>query len=106
MSQHRFYGSDTNGTSVLVTMGYDRPLDYVFMTVEARNGLMLYSNLADPDADDCQNVRYFEGVLKEMNLAVPETMFLEVEKDQQNRAGNRTLRHFLSRPPTDGALEP
>lgn len=50
MSQHRFSGTDKNGISILVTMGYDRPLDYVFMTVEARNGFVLYSNLADPVA--------------------------------------------------------
>ena len=106
MSHHRYNGKDEAGTPVYVLMGYDRPLDYVFMTVEARNGLMLYSNLADPDAEDCQNVRYFEGVLKEMNLAVPETMFREVERDQKARAGNRTLLHFLSRAPADGALEP
>lgn len=106
MSQHRYFGGDESSSPVVVTMGYDRPLDYVFMTVQASNGVMLYSNLADPNAEDCQDVRYFESVLNEMNIAVPETMFHEVEKDQMNRAGNRTLRHFLSRPPTDGALEP
>ena len=106
MSQHRYFGGDESNRPVVVTMGYDRPLDYVFMTVEARNGLMLYSNLADPNAQDCQDVRYFQNVLNEMNIIVPETMFTEVESDQMNRAGNRTLLHFLSRAPADGALEP
>lgn len=41
-----------------------------------------------------------------MNIVVPETMFAEVKKDQQNRAGNRSVLHSLNRPPIDHGHKP
>ena len=37
MSQHIFEATDAQGEPVIVTMGYDRPLNYVFCTVIAPN---------------------------------------------------------------------
>ena len=33
MSQHRYSTKSKDGKEVMVTLGYDRPLDYVFCTV-------------------------------------------------------------------------
>ena len=90
MSQHIYQ----TAAPVLVTLGYDRPLDYVFCTIMTPSGAVLYSNLDDEDAGtSCKNVEYFRDVLEELGLSVPETMFAEVKRDQTNRAGNRVVSH-------------
>jgi hypothetical protein len=48
MSQHFFETTTLDGVEVTVIMGYDLPLDYVFLLVEDPNGEMLYSHLSDP----------------------------------------------------------
>jgi hypothetical protein len=53
MSQHFFETTTADGVEVTVIIGYDRPLDYVFMMVEDPNGEMLYSNLTDPMPGSC-----------------------------------------------------
>jgi hypothetical protein len=69
-------------------MGYDRPLDYVFCTVE-RQGRMVYSNLSDPGAGTgCQSVDYYRFVLERLGITVPEAMFAAVTEDQKTKAGN------------------
>jgi hypothetical protein len=71
-----------------VAMGYDRPLDYVFCTVE-RQGRMVYSNLSDPVAGTaCQSVDYYRFVLERLGITVPEAMFAAVAEDQKTKAGN------------------
>jgi hypothetical protein len=90
MSQHIYQTT----APVLVTLGYDRPLDYVFCTIMTPSGAVLYSNLDDDNAgSSCQDVEYFRGVLEELGLMVPETMFAEVQRDQSNKVGNRVVRH-------------
>ena len=90
MSQHIFRTT----LAVEVTLGYDRPLDYVFCTVAAPAGEILYSNLNDDGAGTtCQDVQYFREKLAAFGLSVPESMWAEVECDQWNRVGNRTVEH-------------
>jgi hypothetical protein len=94
MSQHTFSSKDAHGTVVTVTLGYDRPLDYVFCTVEAENGDIIYSNLDDDEAGtEQQNVDYYEAVLRDLGIQVPESMFREVNSDQAARVGNRVVVH-------------
>lgn len=66
MSQHKHTTRTKDGKEVTVTLGYDRPLDYVFYTViqdsketdEAED--ILYSNLSDDNAGThLQEVDYF-----------------------------------------------
>jgi hypothetical protein len=88
MSQH-IYESD----NARVVLGYDRPLDYVFCTVE-RGGEVIYSNLSDADAGtEQQDVRYYRSVLDRLGVTVPEEMFATVESDQRAKVGNRVVYH-------------
>lgn len=94
MSQHIFHTKTASGEGATVTMGYDRPLDYVFCTVVAENGNILYSNLDDEHAGTHQkDVEYFRPVLAKLGFPVPESMYREVVSDQDQRIGNRVLVH-------------
>src|SRR6266851_10254528 len=94
MSQHLFQSTDTKGEPLTVTLGYDRPLDYVFCTVAAENGDVVYSNLDDEDAGiDQQDVDYYRAVLQNLGVRVPESMFREVRSDQLGCVGNRVVVH-------------
>ena len=96
MSQHVFRTTSLNGDPVTVTLGYDRPLDYVFCLVQDPHGECLYSNLADPDAGtEQQSVDYFRPVLVGLGIAVPSQIFVEVESDQLNAVGNRWVDHTV-----------
>jgi hypothetical protein len=76
-----------------VVLGYDRPLDYVFCTVE-RGGEVIYSNLSDADAGtEQQDVRYYRSVLDRLGVTVPEELFATVESDQRAKVGNRVVYH-------------
>ncbi len=86
---------------VTVTMGYDRPLDYVFC-VASRGDEVLYSNLNDENAGTRQqDVEYYRQVLASIGIEVPEAMYCGVRVDQSTRAGNLvveypvTLERFL-----------
>src|SRR3954452_20996070 len=93
MSQHLFAATPLAGKPVTVILGYDRVLNYVFCTVTVEEEIV-YSNLADPEAGtDQQNIEYFRPVLQELGVTVPESMFVEVTKDQLGRVGNRTEVH-------------
>lgn len=94
MSQHIFTSKDAQGAVVTVTLGYDRPLDYVFCTVEAENGDIIYSNLDDDGAGtEQQNVDYYKAVLRDLGVQVPGSMFREVNSDQAAHVGNRVVVH-------------
>jgi hypothetical protein len=91
MSQHIYENGDLH-----VRMGYDRPLNYVFCTVE-RDGEMIYSNLSDDGAGtEQQDVWYFNQVLHRLGIAVPVKMFAEIEKDQRDRVGNRVVEYGIA----------
>jgi hypothetical protein len=86
VSQH-IYTKD----NLRIVLGYDRPLDYVFCTIQ-REGEYIYTNLADENAGTSQqDVNYFRKVLADNKITVPEQMFTEVENDQRNRIGNRVV---------------
>jgi hypothetical protein len=88
MSQHIYKRENFE-----VRMGYDRPLDFVFMTVEIR-GEVAYTNLDDAEAGTFQqDVNYYRDVLRGLDIQVPETMFAEVEADQAGRVGNKVVEY-------------
>jgi hypothetical protein len=96
MSQHVFRTTDRVGQPVTVTVGYDRPLDYVFCTVfhDGEEDAPFYTNLDDEYAGTrLQEVNYYRSVLESLGIEVPETMFAEVESDQANVVGNRFVDH-------------
>ena len=78
MPQHIFktIQACADGGRVTVTMGYDRPLDYVFLLVEDHESDILYSNLGDPHAGTEQrSVDYYRPILKGLGITLPESMF-------------------------------
>ena len=98
MSQHKHSTLSRDGKKVAVTLGYDRPLDYVFCTViQDGEGMeegeeILYSNLSDDNAGThLQDVDYFRHVVAELGISIPDSMFTEVEIDQLERLGNKTV---------------
>jgi hypothetical protein len=94
VSQHIFNTKDSQGKSVTVTMGYDRSLNYIFCTVTADGGEVVYSNLRDKNAGTRQqSVDYFRPILENLGLVVPESVYREVESDQIQRVGNRFVVH-------------
>jgi len=121
MSNHIF---DTRyqDRDVRVTLGYDRPLGHVFLTVlrteseEPESSYadqaedveldsddddgVIYSNLSDPDAGFSQGLDYYRAKLTSLAITVPESMFRETEEDALRCAGNRVVRHY-----EDGRLE-
>jgi hypothetical protein len=93
MSQHIFKTTTTDGKILMITMGYDRPLDFVFCTIIA-DGDILYSNLDDPAAGTHQqDVEYYRRVLQQFGIDAPESLFKEVQEDQAHRIGNRVVVH-------------
>jgi hypothetical protein len=98
MSRHIFRTTDSNGAAVTVTLGYDRPLDFVFCTVMDDREEPIYSNLDDDDAGTHQqDIVYYRPILTRLGIEVPEAMFVEVESDQANVVGNRVVEHTVSR---------
>lgn len=94
MSQHILHTVDRKGRRVVVTMGYDRPLNYVFCTIFTEREKLIYSNLDDANAGcTMQDVEYYRPILRRFGIQVPELMFMEVLWDQGMRVGNRTLVH-------------
>jgi hypothetical protein len=96
MSQHFFETTTADGVEVTVIIGYDRPLDHVFMIVEDPNGKMLYSNLTDPHVGTVQcEVDYYRPILASFGITLPEGIYRDVAKDQIDRVGDRHVTHFL-----------
>ncbi|MDP9052495.1 MAG: hypothetical protein M3O31_17510 [Acidobacteriota bacterium] len=94
MSQHIVEMRNAKGDTVTVTMGYDRPLDFVFCTVMSQEDDLIYSNLDDDEAGTLQqDVDYYRAILERLGLHVPESVFQEVASDQIGRVGNRVVVH-------------
>ena len=99
MSQH-FCKTSLEGRPLSVTLGFDRRLQYLFLTVirldlpDEQEDDILYCNLEDPDAGThCDDVDYYRRVLADLNIAVPESMFEETLRDQEFNVGNRVVDH-------------
>jgi hypothetical protein len=94
MSQHIFETTNAEKERLTVTMGYDRPLNYVFCTVMTEDGDVIYSNLDDDQAGiSQQDVGYYRTVLRNLELQIPESMYRETQADQVARVGNRVQVH-------------
>ena len=123
MSQHRFKAKTSDGTDVVVTLGWDRPLRGHFALVEkvetahptpevapacegpgaaadeddGEDDGFLYSNLSDPNLFDrlgmSPELSYFEGVLSEMGIRAPEQVLRAVEDDAIHNVGNKLVEY-------------
>ena len=97
MSQHYYHETDPDGSCITVLLGWDRPLQYVFLVVtkaskDQKTEEMLYSNLDDPSSRG-QDLVYYRNKVSDLGLSLPETMYTEVERDQANNTGNRIVQH-------------
>ncbi|WP_454688223.1 hypothetical protein [Achromobacter aloeverae] len=111
MSQHHFK-TNYRGHEVTITVGWDRPLRYFFMVIpkslemlnavpashhESCDGCdecdeMLYSNLYDA-APFALSLEHYREVLRNIGITVPESLFIEAERDSQSDVGNRIATH-------------
>ena len=102
MSQHSF-NTTFEGRPVVVIVGYDRPLRGFFCFVEKCDAAgddedeFVYSNLADPKLARCfglpKSLDYLKGVLHELGLQVPASMFEQSDLDMRGNVGNRCVEH-------------
>jgi hypothetical protein len=97
MSQHYYHETDPDGSCITVLLGWDRPLQHVFLDVtkesnDRKTEEMLYSNLDDPSSRG-QDLVYYRNKVSDLGLSLPETMYTEVERDQANNTGNRIVQH-------------
>ncbi|MGP3790509.1 hypothetical protein [Pseudomonas sp. B392_1p] len=102
MSRHYF---DTlhKGFPVTVVLGWDRPMAYFFLVIEKPPELIddtmkvededfLYSNLQESDPFS-HDLGYYREVLRHFQIVVPESMFIEVQRDLERNIGNRVVDH-------------
>ncbi len=108
MSRH-YFETARGDQSIRVTLGYDRPLEYFYLTVEVISDSesiemsddedeagFIYSNLEDAELPfgQCTHLDYYRRKLRELGISVPESMFRETECDAINHVGNRVVRHL------------
>ena len=99
---HHIFQTELNGRPVTVDLGWDRPLQYVFMTVSSQDpkdppdddsSPYLYSNLDDENLPihGTQSVEYFQDRLTQLGISVPSIMLQSVLDDQNQDVGNKTV---------------
>lgn len=89
MGQHIYKIRHQGKVPVTIRAGWDRPLQQFFMVVELdderyhteENNGLLYSNLDDDAASDCQDFKYFEQKLANYDLVLPVAMAKAVRYD-------------------------
>ncbi len=95
MSHHLHSLSTDEYGIVNVVMGYDPSGGHIFCTVkQERNDRPLYTSQDDDQGGIHQlDVEYYRAILALLGLAVPESMFREVQRDQASRVASRFFVH-------------
>ena len=102
MSRH-YFDTVHKGFPITVILGWDRPMDYFFLVIEKPAELIddtmkvesddfLYSNLHEIDPFSL-GLDYYRKVLRYFHILVPESMFIQVQRDYERYTGNRVARH-------------
>ncbi len=99
MSRH-YFDTFHKGYPINVVLGWDRPMEYFFLVIEEQNTSadnpmtfdLLYSNLQESDPFN-HDLDYYREVLRHFQIDVPESMFIEVERDRERNTGNRVVKH-------------
>lgn len=110
MSRH-YFDTSHKGFPITVVLGWDRPMNYFFLTIKkppelidstmmAEDEDFLYSNLHESDPFD-HDLDYYRGVLRHFHILVPESMFIEVQRDCERNTGNRIVKHQVDGSFTD-----
>lgn len=95
MSQHVFFFSKATGFYA-VLMGWDRPLQYYFMTVykNQNDDTPFFSNLdIEPEH---YSMQYYEAVLAQHKLSLPQGYLDSVTMDGVRNLGNKEVTHWLT----------
>lgn len=89
MSQH-LYATQHHGAEVVVTLGYDRPLRQVFMTIAPSNKPQqpLYSSWAEPNHEGLSLDDLSDKLDKLGIVDVPSSIFESVWMEQMFNDGN------------------
>ena len=93
---HHLYSTMTERHGIVnVVMGYDPSHDHVFCTVRAEgDDRPLYTGSEDEQAGTHQlDVEYYRNIFAVLKLSVPESMFVEIQRDQRTSNGTRFLVH-------------
>lgn len=102
MSQH-YFDTFHKGLPITVLLGWDRPLSYFFLVIQKPAELIdssmevesehyLYSYLYEKDPFGL-SLDYYRAVLRHFQILVPESMFIEVQRDCARNVGNRIVVH-------------
>jgi|SRR6185312_17303936 len=102
MSRH-YFDTTHKGFPITVLLGWDRRLNYFFLCIEKASEMIddtmhvkdedfLYDNLREIDPF-IQDLDYYRQVLSHFQILVPESMFIEVQRDFEQNAGNRMVKH-------------
>lgn len=106
MSQHCFT-TQLDGQPVEIIMGWDRPMQGFFMTIErvhaprgTHDDAPVYCSLRDPDLAGTRGITlsltHFERKLAALGLQVPPQMLQEICEDGGANAGNRYVCYDLA----------
>jgi len=96
-TQARYQGMD-----VVVVVGYDRPLNALFLQVlaaddDASEQEVHYSSLQDPQID-WTDINVVAAKLTDLGIEVPRCLIEAVYLDQLFQVGNLVARHYVDRP--------
>lgn len=102
MSRH-YFGTEHKGMPITVVLGWDRPMGHFFLVVHKPAELsdrsmrvddddFLYSNLHERTPFEL-DLDYYRQVLRYFGITVPESMFIEVQRDAEENVGNRDITH-------------
>ncbi len=93
MSQHK-YKTCLEKQEVTVLMGWDRPLQYFYLVIDANDSDPVWSNLdlRNPYQND---LTLYKKVLNQHGITVPEQMFSEILQDKELDVGNKTVTHSI-----------
>ena len=98
MSQHIYRTQKRDGKYIVVMMGWDRLLQENFMAIERvgdasdDNDQIIYTTLSESDSSKV-TLDFLKGVLKKLEISVPETMFTETLADRYFGLVNRIAVH-------------
>ena len=91
MSNHTFVTQQT-GQSLVINIGWDRPLQGHFMTIHKAGGARLYSNLDDKALKKTMglspNIDPFISVLTKYSIRLPQALIDRVNSDRIEDIGN------------------
>ena len=93
---HHLHSQKTKEYGIVnVVMGYEPSGGHIFCTVKQETtDRPLYNSFDDDEGGTHQlDVEYYRAILALLGLAVPESMFREVERDQALRVESRYFVH-------------